>query len=111
MLNEYATGGGSMAVEAEKTAQSLEGSLNRLSNTWTDLVENFANSDGMTVAVNGLNGLLSVLNKITENPMVASGTVGGILGLILNANGMGYVIYIQFSTIVYKAHENCYCIG
>lgn len=36
MLQQYANGTGSMAAEAEKTANSWEGSLNRLSNTWTD---------------------------------------------------------------------------
>ena len=34
MLQQYATGTGSMAAEAEKTADSWEGSLNRIGNTW-----------------------------------------------------------------------------
>jgi len=38
MLNEYANGAGSMAVEAEKTAQSWEGRLNSLQNSWDSLV-------------------------------------------------------------------------
>ena len=54
-----------MAREAEKTANSLEGSLNRLSNTWTDTVENIANSDTLKDIVNGLNSILTGLNDIT----------------------------------------------
>ena len=36
---------GSAFREAEKSANNLSGSLNRLSNTWTDTVENIVNSD------------------------------------------------------------------
>lgn len=65
MLQQYESGSGSMAREAEKTANSLEGSLNRLSNTWTDTVENIANSDTLKDIVNGLNSILTGLNDIT----------------------------------------------
>lgn len=51
MLQQYADGSGSMAVEAEKTANSWEGSMNRLSNTWTDTIENIANSDAIITAI------------------------------------------------------------
>ena len=44
MLGEYETGNGSMAREAEKTAQSWEGSLNRMSNSWTSFIANFVQS-------------------------------------------------------------------
>ena len=66
MLQQYEAGSGSMAREAEKTANSLEGSLNRLSNTWTDTIENIANSESLTNIVNGLNGILTSINNITK---------------------------------------------
>ena len=62
-----------MAREAQKTANSLEGSLNRLSNTWTDTIENIANSESLTNIVNGLSEAnkkivdsVSTVSAITE---------------------------------------------
>ena len=40
MLTQYAQGTGSLAADAEKTADSWEGALTRISNTWTDTVGN-----------------------------------------------------------------------
>lgn len=65
MLQQYANGTGSMAAEAEKTANSWEGSLNRLSNTWTDTVGNIINSDAIITAIKSFNSLLSVINSVT----------------------------------------------
>ena len=87
MLEEYSQGTGSMAQEAEKTSKSWEGSMNRLSNTWTKVVGNIANSDAIIGAVNGLNSLLSVIDKITSS-LGSLGTIGlgaGLLAGIQNA--------------------------
>lgn len=65
MLSQYARGAGSMAQKAAETADSWEGSLDRLSNTWTDTIGNIADSDAIITLVNGLNSLLSVINSIT----------------------------------------------
>ena len=88
MLEEYSQGTGSMAQEAEKTAKSWEGSMNRLSNTWTKVVGNVANSDAIIGAVNGLNSLLSVIDKLTES-LGSLGTIGVIGGGILGAKNAG----------------------
>lgn len=83
MLEEYAQGTGSMAAEAEITANSWEGSLNRLSNTWTDTVGNIADSDAIIAIINSLNGLLSVVNSVTD-AFGSFGTIGlgaGIMGI------------------------------
>ena len=74
MLQQYADGAGSMAVEAEKTANSWEGSMNRLSNTWSATVDNIADSDAIITIINVLNTLLSAVNSLTE----AFGTLGTI---------------------------------
>ncbi|EOS44509.1 phage tail tape measure protein, TP901 family, core region, partial [Lachnospiraceae bacterium MD335] len=68
MLSQYAQGAGSMAQKAAQTADSWEGSMNRLSNTWTDTIGNIADSDAIITLVNGLNSLLSVINSITVLP-------------------------------------------
>ena len=66
MLSEYTQGAGSMSQMTAETADSWEGSLNRLSNTWTDTIGNIADSDAIITLVNGLNNVLSVINNVTE---------------------------------------------
>lgn len=100
MLQQYADGRGSMAAEAEKTANSWEGSLNRLSNTWTATVGNIANSDAIITILNGLNGLLSVINNITKSlgPLESIGVGAGLFAGLNNIgrDKMHSLIYICF---------------
>jgi TP901 family phage tail tape measure protein len=88
MLQQYADGSGSMAREADKTAKSLEGSLNRLSNTWTDTVENVLNADDLTTIVDGLNGILNVINFLTEK-LGTLGTIGLGAGIFAGIKNVG----------------------
>lgn len=87
MLDQYASGAGSMAAAAEKTADSWEGSLNRLSNTWTDTIGNIADSDAVVTAINGLNGLLTVVNHVTDalGPLGSIGLGAGLFAGVQNA--------------------------
>ena len=77
-----------MAREAEKTANSLEGSLNRLSNTWTDTIENIANSESLTNIVNGLNGILTSINNITKT-LGGSGSILASTALFAGLKNVG----------------------
>ena len=88
MLQQYADGTGSMAVEAEKTAKSWEGSMNRLGNTWKDTVENIANSDAIITVINSLNSLLSVVNNVTDK-LGSLGTIGLGAGLFAGVKNIG----------------------
>lgn len=88
MVRQYTDGTGSMAAEAEQTVDSWEGSLNRLSNTWTSTVGNFANSDAIVSAVNNLNSLLTVINNVTEN-LSSFGTIG------LSGLGIGITAFVK----------------
>lgn len=90
MLDEYAQGTGSMAVEAEKTANSWEGSMNRLGNTWKDTVENIANSDAIITIINCLNSLLSVVNNVTDK-LGSLGTIGLGAGIFAGFKNAGRV--------------------
>lgn len=83
MLGDYENAGGSAFNEAMKSANNMEGSLNRLSNTWTDTVSNIANSDGIIVGINALNGLLSIVNDVT-GALGSLGSIGAIGGIALN---------------------------
>lgn len=88
MLQQYVDGTGSMAAEAEKTANSWEGSLNRLSNTWTDTIENIVKSDGIITAINSLNSVLSIINNITDK-LGSLGTIGLGAGLFAGLKNVG----------------------
>lgn len=88
MLQQFQDGTGSMEREAEKTANSWEGSLNRLSNTWTDTVENIADSDAIVTTINSLNDLLSFVNELTSN-LGSVGTIGLGAGLFAGIKNVG----------------------
>lgn len=88
MLGQFADGTGSMAEEAEKTANSWEGSMNRLSNTWTDTIGNIANSDGVTGAINSLDWVLDKVNKLTS-ALGSLGSIGLGAGLFAGIKNVG----------------------
>lgn len=88
MLQQYEDGVGSMAVEAEKTANSWEGSANRLGNTWTDIIENVLNSDAVIAFLNTLNNGLQIINKWTES-LGSLGTIGVGAGLFAGLKNVG----------------------
>lgn len=88
MLGDYENSAGSAFEEAMKSANNWEGSLNRLSNTWTDIVGNIENSDGIIAGINALNSLLEVVNKLTS-ALGSIGSLGAISGGILGAKNFG----------------------
>ncbi len=75
MLVDYSNGSGSAMNEAMKSANSWEGSLNRLHNTWVKTVQNIAGSDAIITIINGTNSLLDVLDKLTSK-LGSIGTIG-----------------------------------
>lgn len=89
ILGDYQNAEGSAAQEAEKTAQSWEGSLNRLSNSWTDLIANFADSSGITTGINFLNGIVSGVDALTEKLGGIKTLISAISGIFLTKNGLG----------------------
>lgn len=90
MLDLYndSSANGSAMREAEKSASNLQGALNKLSNTWTDIVDNVFNSKGLTTAVNLLNELLKLVNGITDT-LGSWGTIGLGLGAFLSSKDVG----------------------
>ena len=88
ILGDYQNAEGSAAQEAEKTAQSWEGSLNRLSNSWTDLIANFAHSSGITTGSKLLAGIVSGVDALTES-IGALNVIGAASGLLAGKNGVG----------------------
>ncbi len=88
MLKDYSEGTGSAMAEAQKSANNWEGSLNRLSNTWTSTVNSFADSDAITTGINTLSGLLGIINDITSS-LGSLGTLGLGAGLFAGFKNVG----------------------
>lgn len=86
MLQDYSQGGGSAAREAEKSAQNWEGSLNRLSNSWTEFISNFANADQITGGINLINSLVQAFDSLigVMTPLGAIGASAGITAFFKN---------------------------
>lgn len=80
MLNDYSEGGGSATREANLSANNLTGSLNKLSNTFTEIVNNITDSSMMKSFVGFLNTVLSLINKITSSLSGLSLIGASILG-------------------------------
>ena len=88
MLQDYADGEGSMATEAEKTAQSWEGSLNRLSNSWTKFIDTITNQDALIDGINLLSKFVSGVTDLTDKIGVLSTlSIGG--GLFAGLKNIG----------------------
>lgn len=80
MLKDYSEGMGSAAKEAEKSANNWEGSLNKLSNSWTKFIGNFADSSQIITGVNSINSLVQALDGIV-NVMTPLGTIATGVGI------------------------------
>lgn len=101
ILGDYQNAQGSAAQEAEKTANSWEGSINRLSNSWTDLVANFADSSEITTVINFLNGIVSSVDILTEKSDGLKSLFSIISGGFLTKNGLG-----KRNADLYKVKQN-----
>lgn len=91
MESLYSQGSGSALQEAEKSANNLSGSLEKLSNDWTSFVQNIVNSDGLKTGVNLLDGLLKVVTSLSDgsNSLGSFGTIGTLVGLVQSITGHG----------------------
>lgn len=90
MLVDYSEGSGSAMEEAQKSANNWSGSLNKLSNTWTSIVNNFVDSDMMIDGINAANSALETLDKLTSDiDLTSLSTLGTILGGVLGAKNAG----------------------
>ena len=88
MLKDYAEGSGSALEEAMKSANNWEGSMNRLGNTFTKVVNNIVKSDAVITGANGLNSLLSIIDKVTSK-LGSLGTIATGAGLFAGLKNVG----------------------
>lgn len=101
MLVDYSEGTGSAAKEAEKSANNWEGSLNKLSNTWTGFIQNFANSNMITSGLQGVAGIIKAFDTIISKAGTLETVVGILGGGLASKTGWGKTIVV-YSTPFYK---------
>lgn len=92
MLYQYTTGAGAMADKVSMTADSWEGSLNRLSNTWFSVINNIVDSDSLIFLVNNLNNVISAIDRLTGKVKSMTGdlgNVGALIGLLASMKNVG----------------------
>lgn len=87
-LNQYSDSSGSAMKDAMASANSWEGSVNKLSNTWTQFMQNFMQSDNIITTINTLNSLLKVLDKLV-GAIGAFPSLATIYAGIMAYKGMG----------------------
>ena len=106
MLSEFNSSNaqGSAFEEAMKTAESWQGKLNELSNTWTDFMDGFANSD----TVKGVLDFLTALIKGADKFRDTVGTIPAILTSIATVGAFKNVGETKQNTPVYaQSHLLC----
>lgn len=90
MLVDYSEGTGSALEESNKSAENLTGTFNKLSNSWTEFVNNIINSDGLKAGVNLLNKLVEGATSLTSK-LGSLGTIGFGAGLFAGFKNAGRV--------------------
>lgn len=78
IMNTYYSGLGSAEEEAQKSVESLNGRLNQLQNSWTDLIHDFFDTDIAADFVHGVDNITKVLDTFIEK----IGAIPTILGSI-----------------------------
>lgn len=106
MESLYSQGSGSALQEAEKSANNWSGTLNKVSNSWTKLVSELAESDSIITLLNLVNDLIQAFDGLADasnsvNKFISSfggllgegssfaGNIGNIIGLIQSLTGHG----------------------
>ena len=88
MLVDYSEGSGSALEEANKSATNLTGTLNKLSNSWNELINNLVNSDELKSGVNLIDNLVQGATKLVTT-LTPLGTIGAGVGLFSGLKNTG----------------------
>ena len=91
MLSEYNSQDavGSAMEEAQKTANSWEGQLNKLSNTWTKFVQNFVDTDFVKTGISGVSSFIDILDKLIDKFGILGGVITPIVATVMTVKNKG----------------------
>lgn len=85
MLKDYSEGIGSSEIEAKKTADSLQGRLNVLQNSWDSFVNSLTSKSAIKGGVSFLDGLIqsteTLIDTLGEVPVILTSITAGITAL------------------------------
>lgn len=88
ILQDYAEGTGSAEKEAEKSANNWQAQLNKINNSWTELINTFVKSDSATGFLSFANTVIGAFADMTDG-VGAFVTAITALGAIQGARGKG----------------------
>lgn len=106
LLGDYQNATGAAFEAASLSTDSLDGALNRLSNTWTAMVSNIGASDGLTTGISGLNHLLGAVNSAIST-LGPAGSLGAVLGLLASKKNVGKQLLVSLYACL--KYENAPC--
>ena len=89
MMQDYASGSGSMVNEAMKTADSWQGRLNSLSNQWTEFVSGFMDTEYIKGSISGLESMIVAMDKLNDAQLFIPAMISSIMGLRNMFTGKG----------------------
>ncbi len=100
MLVDYSEGTGSALEESNKSAENLTGTINKLSNSWTEFINTIVKSDGLKNGVKLLDSLVQGATNLVDK-LGSLGTIGLGAGLFAGVKNTGkYVQVYGFQTII-----------
>ena len=97
MLVDYSEGSGSALEEANKSANNLTGTLNKLSNSWTELVNSITSKSAIKGGVGFLDGLLQSATKLIDTVNVLPVALASVTAF-MTAKNKDYGITKVFDT-------------
>ena len=92
---------GSSQKQFDKTLESMEAKLNQLKNTWQEFTLGLMDSSLLKGGIEALNGLISVINKLTDLPGILGGASKALLSFFLLFTGKK--LFNVFQTVVFSS--------
>lgn len=89
MVQDYSEGSGSAFNEAMKTADSWEGRLNSLSNSWTEFVSGFVSTDFAKDSISGLESMIHIFDNLNEAQLFIPSFLSSMMALQSVFKGKG----------------------
>lgn len=83
LVGEAYNANGAAAKQFEKTQESLESKLARLKNAWNEFAMGIANNQFIKIAVDGLTGLLNLLNSLSTGFGTLNNGVGSFISSLI----------------------------
>ena len=83
---------GSAFEEAMKSAESWEGKLNELSNTWTDFINGIVTSDNAKTVISFLNSVIKGVDTLSDGLGAIPTLIGAIVGSTMAFKNVGELL-------------------